>query len=322
MLKFRPILKSPIWSGDRLAAYKGVAFSTGSIGESWEISGLRDNESVVAEGPMMGLTLTEVIRREGAALLGAANYARFGVEFPLLVKFIDARHDLSVQVHPDDALARQHHDSRGKTEMWYVVAADEGASLRVGFHRSVTPEEYERAVADHTILDLMSEYAVAEGDVFFLPSGRIHTIGAGSLLVEIQQPSDITYRIYDYGRIGADGKPRELHTELARQALDFAASPDCRLAYQPTPDCGVELVHCDHFTTRLYDLTADYDLDLSSLDSFVVLVCTKGRGRLIDDRGEVSTMRQGETVLVPANVAGLKICLETLEMTLLASYIE
>ncbi len=322
MLKFCPILKSPIWSGDRLAAYKGVAFSIGSIGESWEISGLRDNESVVAEGPMAGLTLTEVIRREGAALLGTANYARFGEEFPLLVKFIDARHDLSVQVHPDDSLARQQHGGRGKAEMWYVVAADKGASLRVGFHRSVTPEEYERAVADHTILDLISEYVVTAGDVFFLPSGRIHTIGAGSLLVEIQQPSDITYRIYDYGRIGADGKPRELHTDLARKALDFAASPDCRLAYQPTPDRGVELVRCDHFTTRLYDLTADYDLDLSSLDSFVVLVCTKGRGRLIDDRGEVSTIRQGETVLVPATVDGLKICLETPEMTLLASFVE
>lgn len=321
MFKFTPILKSLVWGGDRIAAYKGIASSEHSIGESWELSGLPGNENVVAEGPDAGMTLAELIRRDGSALLGKANYARFGEEFPLLVKFLDASRDLSVQVHPNDELARKRHNSSGKSEMWYIVKADDDAHLRLGFRRAVTPEEYERAVEEHTVLDLMSDYAVSEGDAFYLPSGRIHTIGAGTFLVEIQQPSDITYRIYDYGRLGVDGKPRKLHTELAREVIDFEVLPDYRLHYDAAKNRPVEIVRCDYFTTSLYDLTANHRMELGALDSFVVLVCTEGEGRLIDDRGEQISLRCGETVLVSAATQWLDVELTTPTMKILSAYV-
>ena len=195
MYKFQPILKSLIWGGEKIAPYKGIATDQRNIGESWELSGVKDNESVVAEGPEAGTSLPELIARHGAALLGKANYGRFGEEFPLLIKFIDARQDLSIQVHPNDELAWERHKSKGKTEMWYVVSADKDAHLRSGFSKQVTPAEYEASVGDNTITDILADYKIAPGDVFFLPAGRVHSIGAGSFIAEIQQTSNITYRI-------------------------------------------------------------------------------------------------------------------------------
>ena len=195
MYKFRPILKSLIWGGEKIAPYKGIETDMKAIGESWEISGVKGNESVVAGGADDGMTIPELIARDKEQLLGKANYDRFGMEFPLLIKFIDARQDLSIQVHPDDALAWERHQSKGKTEMWYVVDADNGARLRSGFAKQVTPDEYEQSIADNTITDLLKEYDIHKGDLFFLPAGRIHSIGAGAFIAEIQQTSNITYTI-------------------------------------------------------------------------------------------------------------------------------
>ena len=213
--RFTPILKSLIWGGDKIAPYKGIETTQANIGESWELSGVAGDESVVAEGEYAGYTLPQLIAELKERLVGKSVYERFGTEFPLLVKFIDARADLSIQVHPDDALAQMRHGKHGKTEMWYVVGADRGAHLKAGFSQKITPEEYERRVADNTLTDVLCDYAVQPGDLFFLPAGRVHAICAGSFVAEIQQTSDVTYRIYDYGRLGKDGKPRELHTELA-----------------------------------------------------------------------------------------------------------
>lgn len=305
MYKFIPILKSPLWGGEKIATYKQIATDRKQIGESWELSGVEGDVSVVAEGPDAGKTLTELLARDKERLLGSRNYERFGTEFPLLIKFIDAREDLSIQVHPDDRLAWERHRSKGKTEMWYVVAADEGAHLRSGFTRQVTPAEYEKSVADDTITDLLTDHEVRPGDVFFLPAGRIHSIGAGSFIAEIQQTSNITYRIYDFNRRDANGNTRELHTELAKGAIDYTVLPDYRTHYEPAQDTRVELVSCPYFTTSLYDLTRPETLDLASLDSFVVAICIEGRGTLTDDSGAAVPVHQGETVLIPASARSL-----------------
>ena len=321
MYKFRPILKSLLWGGEKIAPYKGIATAQTNIGESWELSGVEGDVSVVAEGPDAGKTLTELIARDGAALLGKKNFERFGQEFPLLIKFIDARQDLSIQVHPDDKLAWERHRSKGKTEMWYVVAADEGAHLRSGFAKQVTPAEYEASVADDTITDLLADYAVRPGDVFFLPAGRVHSIGAGSFIAEIQQTSNITYRIYDFNRRDAQGNTRELHTEQAKGAIDYTVLPDYRTRYEAAQNRPVELVACPYFTTTLYDLTEPQRIDLAATDSFVVVICMEGSGTIADDSGTTLPLRQGETVLVPASAAALTLT-PAQGMKLLASRID
>lgn len=306
MYKFQPILKSTIWGGEKIVPFKGLASDQKSVGESWELSGVRGNESVVAGGADAGMTLPELIARDGARLLGKANYERFGEEFPLLIKFIDARQDLSIQVHPNDELAWERHRSKGKTEMWYVVAADEGAHLRSGFARRVTAAQYEASVADNTITDLLADYEVRPGDVFFLPAGRVHAICTGCFVAEIQQTSDITYRIYDYGRRDAEGRTRELHTELAKEAIDYEVLPDYRTRYEAAENRPVGLVACPYFTTDLYDLTEAVAIDRSADDSFLVVICMEGKGTLVDDRGERMAVHQGETVLVPASARSLR----------------
>ncbi len=307
MYKFQPILKSTLWGGDKIVRFKHMNSDRQQIGESWELSGVRGDESVVAEGPEAGTTLPGLIARHGAALLGKANFERFGEEFPLLIKFIDARQDLSIQVHPDDALAAERHGSKGKTEMWYVVDADKGARLRSGFAKRVTPSEYEASVENDTITDLLAEYEIHAGDVFFLPAGRVHSIGAGAFIAEIQQTSDITYRIYDFNRRDDGGNTRELHTEQAKGAIDYAVEQDYRTRYDKAQDCGVELASCPYFTTELYDLTAPKTLDLAGLDSFVVAICIGGRGTLTDDSGNAMPVHEGETVLIPASAKSLAI---------------
>ena len=276
MYKFQPILKSTIWGGEKIVPYKQIASGQTQVGESWELSGVKGNESVVAGGPEAGTTLPGLIARHGAALLGKANFERFGEEFPLLIKFIDARQDLSIQVHPDDRLAWERHKSKGKTEMWYVVDADKGARLRSGFAKQVTPAQYEASVEDNTITDILAEYEIHPGDLFFLPAGRVHSIGAGAFIAEIQQTSDITYRIYDFNRKDANGKTRELHTDLAREAINYEVLDDYRTKYEPLKDEPVELVACTYFTTSLYDMTEEISCDYSELDSFVIFICMEG----------------------------------------------
>ena len=305
-LRFTPQLKSLIWGGEKIAPYKGIRTGGRYIGESWELSGVAGNESVVAEGEYAGRTLPELIARFRGELVGEAVYERHGTEFPLLVKFIDARQDLSIQVHPDDQLAWTRHKSNGKTEMWYVVAADEGAHLKSGFSQQLTPAEYERMVADHTLTDALCDYPVIAGDLFFLPAGRVHAICAGTFVAEIQQTSDITYRIYDYGRTGADGKPRELHTELAKDAIDYTVLPDYRSHYVAGKNREVPLVSCPYFVTSLYDLDRAFVRDLSELDSFLIVMCLEGNGVLCDDEGDEVPLRRGETLLVPASTRSVQ----------------
>ena len=304
--KFRPILKSTIWGGEKIVPYKGLQSEAHQVGESWELSGVKGNESIVDGGQEDGVSLPELIDRHGAALVGAKNYEEFGNEFPLLIKFIDAKQDLSIQVHPDDALAQERHNSRGKTEMWYVVDADPEAHLRSGFAKQVTPEQYAASVDDNTITDLLARYDVKPGDVFFLPAGRVHSIGAGSFIAEIQETSDITYRIYDFNRRDANGNTRELHTELAKGAIDYSVIPDYRTAYTKAENRPVVLERCPYFTTTLYDMTAPVDVDLKDLDSFVVVMCIGGEGNMTDNAGETATLRQGETLLIPASTASLR----------------
>lgn len=305
-LKFRPILKSVVWGGEKIAPFKEITTDQHNIGESWELSGVKGNESVVANGEYAGRTISELVQEFKGRLIGQKNYERTGDEFPLLIKFIDAKQDLSIQVHPDDELAaKRHNGSKGKTEMWYVVAADKDAHLMSGLTQKITPDEYEQRVNNHTITDVLHDYKVAPGDVFFLPAGRIHSIGSGSFIAEIQQTSDITYRIYDFGRLGLDGKPRELHTELAKAAIDYTVYPDYRTEYRKEKNLENVLVDCSYFTTSLYDLDREVSKDLSGLDSFLVVICIEGKGSLKDAEGNEVTLHQGETVLIPADCKGV-----------------
>lgn len=306
-LKFKPILKTLVWGGEKIAPFKGMETDQHNIGESWELSGVKGNESVVANGPLAGKTITELISEYKDRLIGKANYEKTGTEFPLLIKFIDARQDLSIQVHPNDELAARRHDgSKGKTEMWYVVSADKDAHLMSGLTQKITPEEYEARVENNTITDVLHDYKVSPGDVFFLPAGRIHSIGAGSFIAEIQQTSNITYRIYDFGRLGLDGKPRELHTELAKDAIDYSVYEDYRTHYTEKKNEETELVSCRYFTTSLLEMDKPYEKDLSALDSFLIVICTAGHGEIEDGEGHREGIRQGETVLIPASATSLK----------------
>ena len=301
-IKFTPWLRTMVWGGSKIAAYKGVQTDDDHIGESWEISGVEGHLSVVAEGPLAGKTILQLAQEYKGELLGEKVYAATGTEFPLLIKFIDARTDLSIQVHPDDAMAQRVHGpgQKGKTEMWYVVAAEPDAFLLSGLSRAITPEEYVRRVENNTITDVLVRHDIRPGDVFFLPAGRIHAIGAGSFIAEIQQTSDYTYRIYDYGRLGLDGKPRQLHTELAKEAIDYHVYPDYKTDYEDRRDAEVELISCRYFTTSLYTLDQPLVRDLADLDSFLVVMCLSGSGHLSMDGGAPVPLHQGETVLIPA----------------------
>ena len=298
--KFEPLLKQTLWGGEKIIPFKHLSDNLERVGESWEISGVEGSESVVVSGPDKGLTLTQLVRRHREELVGEENYSTFGEKFPLLIKFIDAKQDLSIQVHPDDELAKRRHNSFGKTEMWYVVDADKEAKLRSGFSHQIDAKEYKKRVLDNTITDVLQEYSIHPGDVFFLPAGRVHSIGAGSFIAEIQQTSDITYRIYDFNRKDADGNTRELHTELAKDAIDYEVLADYRTKYEKLKDEPVELVACPYFTTSVYDLTEEVTCDYADLDSFVIYICVEGSCKLIDNEGNEVSLKAGESILYPA----------------------
>ena len=298
--KFEPLLKQTLWGGEKIIPFKHLSDNLERVGESWEISGVEGSESVVVSGPDKGLTLTQLVRRHREELVGEENYSTFGEKFPLLIKFIDAKQDLSIQVHPDDELAKRRHNSFGKTEMWYVVDADKEAKLRSGFSHQIDAKEYKKRVLDNTITDVLQEYSIHPGDVFFLPAGRVHSIGAGSFIAEIQQTSDITYRIYDFNRKDADGNTRELHTEIAKDAIDYEVLADYRTKYEKLKDEPVELVACPYFTTSVYDLTEEVTCDYADLDSFVIYICVEGSCKLIDNEGNEVSLEAGESILYPA----------------------
>ncbi len=307
-LKFEPILKQTLWGGDKIIEFKHLNESLSNVGESWEISAVENNESVVANGLDKGLTLSEMVRKYRGDLVGEANYARFGSKFPLLIKFIDAKLDLSIQVHPGDELAKKRHNSFGKNEMWYVVSADKGAKLISGFSQQITSKEYKERIYDGTFADVLQPCEVQEGDVFYVPAGRVHGIGAGVFVAEIQQTSDITYRIYDYNRKDKDGKLRELHTTQAIEAINFNdIEDDFRTKYDELKNEPVELVASPYFTTSVYDMEEEISCDYSELDSFIIFICIKGSCRLIADGEEEISLTSGETILLPAAIQEVKI---------------
>lgn len=320
-LKFQPILKSIIWGGSDICTFKNITPTKDGIGESWEISGVKDNESVVAEGALAGQSLDELLKETKEQLVGEKVYRRFGDTFPLLIKFIDARDNLSIQVHPDDELAKQRHNSFGKTEMWYVINASPTAFLYSGFATKITPDSYVEMVENNTFTDTLQKYNVKPGDVFFLPAGRVHAIGAGCFIAEIQQTSDITYRIYDYNRKDAQGNTRELHTELAKDAIDYSVESTYKTEYSATKNQPSELVSCDYFTTNLLDIDIPLSRDLTKKDSFVIYICMAGHCTLKDNKGNSLFIRQGETVLVPADTESVVI-IPSEESKLLETYID
>lgn len=301
-LKFRPILKSVIWGGEKIAPFKGIVTDQKNIGESWEISGVPSNPSVVENGPDAGKTLPELVEKYKEALVGNEVYARYGNTFPLLIKIIDAAGDLSLQVHPDDELAKKRHNSLGKTEMWYIVDTEPDAVICAGLSKNITPEDYVAKVQDNTLMDVVAHHKSHPGDVFFLPAGRIHSIGAGNLLVEVQETSDVTYRIYDFGRVDAKtGKPRELHVEQAKDAIDYNVYPN--YVTQPGPDMdGLQrLVECDHFCVYRINVNGHRVLR-PALSTFSTLTCIEGDLTVYTDnnKDQAVSLHRGESVLIPA----------------------
>lgn len=303
--KFAPYLKTTIWGGYQIAPFKGIYTAQPNIGESWEISAVAGHESVAVERGVigdvdLGLNLAQLIDKYKGLLVGERVYKKFGNQFPLLVKFIDSRQDLSVQVHPDDKLAQERHQCPGKTEMWYVVKADVGAKIYSGLKESITPEDYERLataepVNGHSPMqDVIAIHEAHQGDLFFLPAGRLHAIGAGNFLVEIQQTSDITYRVYDFGRKDAHGNPRELHIQQAKDAIDYQVWPEYRTSYDSTQPTS-ELIRCPYFIVHRVVVQVAAQVDLHT-DSFVVVVCLWGEANINGIR-----VQQGETLLVPAS---------------------
>ena len=306
-LKFNALLKQTLWGGDKIIPFKHLSDKLENVGESWEISGVKGNETLVAEGEFAGQSLNDVVIALKADLVGKANYERFGNEFPLLIKFIDARQDLSIQVHPTDEIAQKQGKDRGKTEMWYIMDSDPDAKLYSGLKKEITPEQYKEMVENDTICDALAQYAVKEGDCFFLPAGRIHAIGTGCFLAEIQQTSDVSYRIYDFKRKDKDGNYRQLHTKEAAECINYTVENNYRTEYVPVKNQGIALVSCPYFSTAVYDLDEPMTLDYSELDSFVILIGMKGSGTVTDGEGNTLTLNAGESMLVPATTQTLKV---------------
>jgi mannose-6-phosphate isomerase len=268
------------------------------------VSAVPSSPCIVANGPLKGRDIISVIDEYGPDILGDAVYEEFGGKLPLLVKFIDAKKDLSIQVHPDDRLAMERHQCFGKTEMWYIISAEPGASILAGFKEELSPEDYKRRVADGTIVDTLARHEVHPGDVFFIPAGRVHAICGGVYLAEVQQSSDITYRLYDYNRPGLDGKPRQLHTELAAEALDYHVEQDYRTNYDESADRAIQIIDSPYFDVRIMHITAPFHRNLLKYDSFIISTCTEGRCKIrIRSTGHCIDLHCGHSVLIPAAIA-------------------
>jgi mannose-6-phosphate isomerase len=320
-LKFAPIYKDKIWGGNKIQTVLNKDFSDlPNCGESWELSGVEGNISEVSNGFLAGNTLEELIEVYMGDLVGDHIFDNFGIEFPLLIKFIDANDNLSIQVHPDDELSKKRHNAFGKTEMWYVIQADPGSTLQSGFNQQVDQEQYLEKLEKNELTDILNFEEVAAGDVYFIPAGRVHAIGKGILLAEIQQTSDVTYRIYDYDRRDNEGNPRELHTELALDAIDFTLFPEYKSSYEPKSNESVELAKCKYFTTNVLELNAAIEKDYNQLDSFVIYICLEGELQIETESGS-ETVQKGETILIPASIESVRLNPTTASVKLLEVYI-
>ena len=306
-IKFSPILKEKIWGGEKLNKLLNKQSAKKNIGESWEISDVEGDTSVVSNGELKGLSLKELISKFKGDLVGEKIHQQFGNKFPLLIKFIDAKTALSIQLHPDNTLAKERHNSFGKTEMWYVMQADENANLIVGFKRDVSTEEYLQHLKDKSLLDILNIDIVKNGDVYFIPTGRVHAIGAGVMLAEIQQTSDITYRIYDWDRVDTEGNKRDLHTNEAIDAIDYKAQKNYQTDYLKEQNDSSEMVSCPYFTTNVFPIKGKVNVNHHDKDSFVIYMCVNGEVTLNYGNQQSEKLVVGETVLIPATLKEFEI---------------
>ena len=302
-LLFEPNLHSVVWGGNQLRPYKGLEPTDEPIGESWEVSAVPTSTSIIANGEWKGKYLISVINEHPDEILGKKVNEKYKGQLPLLVKFIDAKRDLSIQVHPNDEMAQRVHGKMGKSEMWYVIKADEGAHLFAGFKQEITPYEYQKRVEDGSITDVLADHQVKAGDVFYLPAGRVHAICGGILLAEVQQSSDVTYRIFDYNRPGMDGKPRELHTELAAQALDYHVVDNYRTEYVESSNKAVQIIDSPYFSVRVMQISKPFHRDLKKYDSFIITMCIEGDSKIrVRSTGEEILLKQGNSTWIPAAI--------------------
>ena len=319
-LKFEPILKEKVWGGNKLTTLLNKSSLLNKIGESWEVSNVKNNISIVANSTLKGTPLNELLKKHKSDLVGKKVYKKFGDNFPLLIKFIDANKPLSIQVHPNDELAKKRHNSFGKTEMWYVLDAEDNANIIIGFNKKVSKQEYLNHLNHKTLTDILNVDTVNSGDVYFIPTGRIHAIGAGVLLAEIQQSSDITYRVYDWDRPNLDGSFRELHTEEAMDAIDFSVQESYKTTYTKKDNQPSELVDCSYFTTNFLSVNGSIEKNNALKDSFVIYMCVKGNVEFsYKDHSEI--LNFGQTILVPASLEEFMISSDR-ESELLEIYIK
>lgn len=301
-LEFQPVYKYRMWGGNKLKTVLNKVYDEENVGESWEISDVEDDETVVKNGLLKGLTLRELSDKFGADLLGEKVYKTFGTEFPLLIKFIDAKTPLSVQVHPHDHIAKERHDSFGKNEMWYIMDADNNADIIVGFKEELDKISYTKYLEDKRLIEVLNTVKTSAGDTFYIPTGRVHAIGAGVLLAEIQQTSDITYRIYDYDRVDkATGETRELHNELALDVIDFKLHDNYKTDYSKKSNESNLLVHSPYFKTNILTLKGTLEKNYTIIDSFIIYICTKGRVEVLS-KDQTYKLHKGKTLLLPASL--------------------
>lgn len=305
--KFKTIFKDKIWGGEKIKTVLGKDFSPlPNCGETWEISGVPGNVSLVANGELEDKSLNELIETYKGELLGEAVYQKFGKDFPLLIKFIDANEDLSIQVHPDDVLAKQRHNSFGKTEMWYIFQSDKDSSLIVGFNKDTDKKEYLESLENGKLMSILNRETAEAGDCYFIPAGRVHTIGKGLLLAEIQQTSDVTYRIYDFDRTDDKGQKRELHTEESVDSLDYKAYPQYKTPYTEKLNETAPLVSCQYFTTNLLSFDKPVVKDYSDKKSFVIYICFEGKATLETPNGNFE-IKMGDSFLIPYSVKNVSL---------------
>ena len=322
-LLFEPNLHTVVWGGNQLRPYKGLEPSNEPIGESWEVSAVPTSTSIVSNGIFAGKDLITVINENPDAILGKKVNEKYNGKLPLLVKFIDAKRDLSIQVHPNDEMAMREHGKMGKSEMWYVIKADEGAHLYAGFKQEITPEEYQQRIADGTITDVLADHKVKAGDVFYLPAGRVHAICGGILLAEVQQSSDVTYRIFDYNRPGMDGKPRELHTVLAAKALDYHVIDNYRTDYTETSNKAVQIIDSPYFSVRVMEVSKPFHRDLLKYDSFIITMCIEGDCKIkVRSTDEEILLKQGNSTLIPAAIADYDIIAQSGKTRILDAFVD
>lgn len=307
-MKFTPIIKETIWGGKKLNQKynKGKASQT-NIGESWELSGIQENISIVENGFLAENDIQELIEVYMSDLVGDKVYKQFGIEFPLLFKFIDANDQLSIQVHPDDKTARKKHKAYGKTEMWYVIDAEKDATIINGFKKNLDKEEYLKHLNNGTIEEIVNRVSVTKGDVIYIPAGRVHSIGKGVVLAEIQQTSDITYRIYDWNRKGLDGNLRELHTDLAIDVINFDKPKNNKEDITIEENKTSTLIDSPVFKTNIIKLDNTIEKDYFTTDSFIVYMCIDGSAEIITSGNENVQITTGETVLIPNEITTIRI---------------